>query len=200
MSPDSHNNTAPAALLHSTSTPHERSHRSHNHHKLRSRSHSTRVERCDKQGHHRSRSHDLSKTMPILDSMLDMKYNRLIEQTVEEQEEEEGEQEVKSPEEVSSPKLPQKLTSTPKQHKFRPVSLPPHLPETVSPHHHRRHRHRDRNRKLAMQQVAEWIEREHLSWTCDGDNLGSRTIVQRHEHHHLHEHHHHHHYHHYHET
>jgi naked cuticle len=46
-----------------------------------------------------------------------------------------------------------------------------------------------------MQQVAEWIEKEH---TIDKD--GEKVIVQRHEHHHIHEHHHHHHYHHYHEA
>ena len=97
---------------------------------------------------------------------------------------------------ATSPLIP-KLASTPKGHRVRPVSLPGHIPETVSPHHHRRHRNRERNRKLAMQQVAEWIEREHSqSWTCGTKHV----IVQKHEHHHTHEHHHHHHYHHYQET
>lgn len=80
-----------------------------------------------------------------------------------------------------------------KTNKFRPVSLPGHVPTAVSPHYHRRHRHREKDHDLAMQQVAEWIEREH-AWESD------RLIVQRHEHHHFHEHHHHHHYHHYHEA
>ncbi|CAG5116806.1 unnamed protein product, partial [Candidula unifasciata] len=79
--------------------------------------------------------------------------------------------------------------------RFRPVSLPGHVPVMVSPHHHRRHRHREKDRDMAMQQVAQWIEREH-PWDTKGDQL----IVQRHEHHHIHEHHHHHHYHHYYET
>ncbi|KAL3860192.1 hypothetical protein ACJMK2_010350 [Sinanodonta woodiana] len=78
---------------------------------------------------------------------------------------------------------------------FRPFSLPAHLPEMVSPHHHRRHRHRDKDHDLAMQQVAEWIEREH-SWDMEGDQI----VIQRHQHHHVHEHHHHHHYHHYYEA
>ncbi len=58
---------------------------------------------------------------------------------------------VKKP--ATSPLTP-KLASTPKGHRVRPVSLPGHIPETVSPHHHRRHRNRERNRKLAMQQVV----------------------------------------------
>ncbi|XP_060583522.1 protein naked cuticle homolog 2-like isoform X2 [Ruditapes philippinarum] len=90
---------------------------------------------------------------------------------------------------------PHLLLSSQKQSKFRPVSLPPHIPETVSPHYHRRHRHREKDHDMAMQQVAEWIEREH---TLDFD--GEKVIVQRHEHHHVHEHHHHHHYHHYYEA
>lgn len=83
----------------------------------------------------------------------------------------------------------------PKQHRFRPVSLPSQIPETVSPHYHRRHRHREKDHDLAMQQVAEWIEREHAV-----DFEGEKIVIQRHEHHHVHEHHHHHHYHHYYEA
>ncbi|XP_055891449.1 protein naked cuticle homolog 2-like [Biomphalaria glabrata] len=82
-----------------------------------------------------------------------------------------------------------------KHNRFRPVSLPGHVPATISPHYHRRHRHREKDHDLAMQQVAQWIEREH-AWDMDGERL----VVQRHEHHHFHEHHHHHHYHHYHEA
>ncbi|CAL1537756.1 unnamed protein product [Lymnaea stagnalis] len=82
-----------------------------------------------------------------------------------------------------------------KQNRFRPVSLPGHVPLAVSPHYHRRHRHRDKDHDLAMQQVAQWIEREY-TWDMEGE----RMVVQRHEHHHFHEHHHHHHYHHYHEA
>ncbi|KAL4235167.1 Protein naked cuticle 1 [Mactra antiquata] len=93
---------------------------------------------------------------------------------------------------TGNPHLP---PSTQKQSRFRPVSLPAHIPETVSPHYHRRHRHREKDHDMAMQQVAEWIEREH---TVDFD--GDKIIVQRHEHHHVHEHHHHHHYHHYYEA
>ena len=62
--------------------------------------------------------------------------------------------------------------------------------------HHRRHRHKEKDQEMAMQQVAQWIEREHL-WDLTGEN---QLPVQRHEHHHVHEHHHHHHYHHYYET
>lgn len=82
-----------------------------------------------------------------------------------------------------------------KHSRFRPVSLPGHVPTTVSPHYHRRHRHREKDHDLAMQQVAAWIERQH-AWDFDGE----RVIVQRHHHHHIHEHHHHHHYHHYYEA
>lgn len=94
---------------------------------------------------------------------------------------------------------PQLVTSTSspnaKQPRFRPVSLPTQIPETVSPHYHRRHRHREKDHDLAMQQVAEWIEREHAV-----DFEGEKIVIQRHEHHHVHEHHHHHHYHHYYEA
>ena len=114
------------------------------------------------------------------------------------------------------------LQTPPPPPRMRPVSLPPHLPDVVSPHHHRRHRNRERNRRLAMQQVAEWIEREHPNFggqlqvleeinvdcptTTEGLNLvqnDSQTqqiVIERHEHHHIHEHHHHHHYHYYQET
>ncbi|XP_071173667.1 protein naked cuticle homolog 2-like isoform X1 [Mytilus edulis] len=82
-----------------------------------------------------------------------------------------------------------------KSHKFRPLSLPMNIEPAIASHYHRRHRQREKNHDLAMQQVAEWIEKEH---TIDKD--GEKVIVQRHEHHHIHEHHHHHHYHHYHEA
>ncbi|KAK7115043.1 hypothetical protein V1264_000989 [Littorina saxatilis] len=82
-----------------------------------------------------------------------------------------------------------------KHSRFRPVSLPGHVPATASPHYHRRHRHREKDHDLAMQQVAAWIERQN-AWDFDGE----RVIVQRHHHHHIHEHHHHHHYHHYYEA
>ena len=82
-----------------------------------------------------------------------------------------------------------------KHSRFRPVSLPGHVPTSVSPHYHRRHRHREKDHDLAMQQVAAWIERQH-AWDFDSE----RVIVQRHHHHHIHEHHHHHHYHHYYEA
>ncbi|KAJ8302889.1 hypothetical protein KUTeg_019285 [Tegillarca granosa] len=52
-----------------------------------------------------------------------------------------------------------KISSSSHRHNsFRPLSLPVHVPERVSPHYHRRHRHRDKDHDLAMQQVAEWIE------------------------------------------
>lgn len=70
-------------------------------------------------------------------------------------------------------------------------SLPGHASLTEPPPCHRRHRQREKHRDLAMQQVAEWIEREH-AWDVDGGHV----IIQRHEHHHVHEHHHHHHFHH----
>lgn len=99
---------------------------------------------------------------------------------------------------VRSPKGHHKTissTSPQKPHKFRPVSLPMNIDPISVPHYHRRHRQREKDHDLAMQQVAEWIEKEH---TIDKD--GEKVIVQRHEHHHIHEHHHHHHYHHYHEA
>ncbi|CAG5125887.1 unnamed protein product [Candidula unifasciata] len=74
--------------------------------------------------------------------------------------------------------------------RFRPVSLPGQESITVLPDCHRRQRHREKDRDVMMQQVAEWIEREHVD----------SVVVQRHEHHHIHEHHHHHHFHHHHET
>ena len=60
---------------------------------------------------------------------------------------------------------------------------------------HRRHKPRDKNHIRAMQQVADWIEKEHTR-QCDG----APVVIERHEHHHIHEHHHHYHYHHYHGT
>ncbi|GFS23054.1 naked cuticle protein [Elysia marginata] len=98
--------------------------------------------------------------------------------------------------------------SDPRGRRFRPLSLPGHVPASVSPHHHRRHRHRDKDHSQAMQQVAQWIEREQHAWDQDastGTGAAAASgeehiLVQRHEHHHIHEHHHHHHYHHYHET
>ncbi len=108
-----------------------------------------------------------------------------------------------TPEKLPMSPLHPKSASTPKGHKVRPVSLPVHIPETVSPHHHRRHRNRERNKRLAMRQVAEWIEREHTSrggvWAA-GACGAEHVVVQKHEHHHVHEHHHHHHYHIYEET
>ncbi|XP_076449911.1 uncharacterized protein LOC143286177 isoform X2 [Babylonia areolata] len=88
-----------------------------------------------------------------------------------------------------------------KHSRFRPVSLPGHVPTSVSPHYHRRHRHREKDHDLAMQQVAAWIERQH-AWDLEGGagERGGGVIVQRHHHHHIHEHHHHHHYHHYYEA
>ncbi|XP_064610738.1 protein naked cuticle homolog 1-like isoform X2 [Liolophura sinensis] len=96
-----------------------------------------------------------------------------------------------------SPKSQTKVSSSPmsKYSRYRPVSLPSQVPDSVSPHYHRRHRHREKDHDLAMQQVAEWIERQH-TW----DEDGKRLVIQRHEHHHVHEHHHHHHYHHYYEA
>lgn len=97
--------------------------------------------------------------------------------------------------ETKSPKGHHKGSSPHKHGRFRPVSLPVHVPDSMS-HYHRRHRHRDKDHDLAMQQVAEWIEREHACDVVDGDKI----VVQKHEHHHFHEHHHHHHYHHYYEA
>lgn len=75
-----------------------------------------------------------------------------------------------------------------------------HLPS--SPGHHYRHRHRDRERQRAMQQVANWIAREHSNSKSDATKRficnsvaptsAHRQIAERHEHHHLHEHVHHH--------
>lgn len=100
---------------------------------------------------------------------------------------------------VRSPKGHQRTGSSSlspsKPHKFRPVSLPMNIEPISTSHYHRRHRQREKDHDLAMQQVAEWIEKEH---TFDKD--GDKVVVQRHEHHHIHEHHHHHHYHHYHEA
>ncbi len=97
----------------------------------------------------------------------------------------------------SQPKSSSTPKNTPKQtHTLGMLEAVPEM-ELRSPHHHRRHRHRDKNQVRAMQQVAEWIEREQMFSSPDGSN---NMVVQRHEHHHVHEHHHHHHYHHYHES
>ncbi|KAF8787818.1 protein naked cuticle homolog 1-like isoform X2 [Argiope bruennichi] len=75
-----------------------------------------------------------------------------------------------------------------------------HLPS--SPGHHYRHRHRDRERQRAMQEVANWIAREHSNPKAETakhfvrnsivPNSPHKQLVERHEHHHLHEHVHHH--------
>lgn len=75
-----------------------------------------------------------------------------------------------------------------------------HLPS--SPGHRYRHRHRDKEHQRAMQQVANWIAREHSNskteatkhFLCNSvaPNSAHRPITERHEHHHLHEHVHHH--------
>lgn len=149
-------------------------------------------------GHHRSRSHDVNNhnsenlkresERPCKTENVESgaKLDHLRSRSNDPQE----------PAVVRSPKGHHKISSSSHRHSsFRPLSLPVHVPERVSPHYHRRHRHRDKDHDLAMQQVAEWIEREH---SCDID--GDHVIVQKHEHHHIHEHHHHHHYHHYYEA
>lgn len=84
------------------------------------------------------------------------------------------------------------------------------------PHHHHHHHHHLRRRNQtsrnmefneAMQQVADWINREHnhqqkgQAHSYQGSvNAEHFVHVQRHEHHHVHEYHHHHHYHHYYQT
>lgn len=75
-----------------------------------------------------------------------------------------------------------------------------HLPS--SPGHRNRQRHKDREHQRAMQQVANWIAREHSnSKSSDATKRfiynsvvpnSHRQIAERHEHHHLHEHVHHH--------
>ncbi|XP_054711728.1 protein naked cuticle homolog 1-like [Uloborus diversus] len=75
-----------------------------------------------------------------------------------------------------------------------------HLPS--SPGHHYRHRHRDKEKERAMQQVANWIAREHFNSKSESNKRFSSNsvspksaqgpLVERHEHHHLHEHVHHH--------
>lgn len=90
-----------------------------------------------------------------------------------------------------------------------PAGAPTSVTGPPSPRHAKRH-HR-RNRDLAMQHVAEWLQREPLQvWTngreCpagaeDGpspDEIPPRVII--HEHRHVHEHHHHYYYHHYHDA
>ncbi|ESO83044.1 hypothetical protein LOTGIDRAFT_169673 [Lottia gigantea] len=148
-------------------------------------------------GHHRSRSHDV--TTQKYDNAK-RESDRLCKQMDSPKlDHKSRSHDIKEePMETRSPKGHRNVTSTPspqKHGKFRPVSLPAHVPNSVSPHYHRRHRHREKNHDLAMQQVAEWIEREH---TFDVDK--DKIVIQRHEHHHVHEHHHHHHYHHYYEA
>ncbi|CAH1779930.1 unnamed protein product [Owenia fusiformis] len=88
-------------------------------------------------------------------------------------------------------------TSSPKHsNRHRPLSL--HIPEQEVTSY-RRHQRQREDRHLAMQQVAEWIEKEHVIGP-EEEVVPSNVVVQRHEHHHIHEHHHHHHYHHYYET
>ncbi|XP_050396424.1 protein naked cuticle homolog 1 isoform X2 [Patella vulgata] len=148
-------------------------------------------------GHHRSRSHDV--TTQKYDNAK-RESDRLCKQIDSPKlDHKSRSHEIKEePTEKRSPKGHKNVTSvtSPQKHgKYRPVSLPAHVPNTVSPHYHRRHRHREKNHDMAMQQVAEWIEREH-TWDVDGEKI----VIQRHEHHHVHEHHHHHHYHHYYEA
>ncbi|XP_041375345.1 protein naked cuticle homolog 2-like isoform X2 [Gigantopelta aegis] len=157
-------------------------------------------------GHHRSRSHDVATTKKY--DNVQRESERLEKHLVGVKEEQHTRSRSFDPQEVGvhSPKGQPKVLTSPHKHgggggKFRPVSLPAHVTTTtvpattMSPHYHRRHRHREKDHGLAMQQVAEWIEREH-SWEVEGERL----VVQRHEHHHIHEHHHHHHYHHYYEA
>ncbi|GIX90126.1 protein naked cuticle homolog [Caerostris extrusa] len=84
---------------------------------------------------------------------------------------------------------------------IRKPKLSNHLPS--SPGHHYRHRHRDKERQRAMQEVANWIAREHSSPKVSETakhfvrnsivpNSPYKQLVERHEHHHLHEHVHHH--------
>ncbi|XP_067652873.1 protein naked cuticle homolog 2-like isoform X1 [Haliotis asinina] len=146
-------------------------------------------------GHHRSRSHDVTKKFDNV-----KRESERLAKHLEGSKPDHPRSRSFDPQEttaVCSPKGHSKNPSSPHKHssKFRPVSLPAHVPATVSPHYHRRHRHREKDHGLAMQQVAEWIEREH-AWEMEGEHV----MVQRHEHHHIHEHHHHHHYHHYYEA
>lgn len=142
--------------------------------------------------HHRSRSHDVTQNCEnVKDTELSVKQLNNVHN-------DHTRSKSFDPQEVTvrSPKGQKVSSSSPYKHgRFRPVSLPTHVPDTVSPHYHRRHRHREKDHDLAMQQVAEWIEREH-QYDIDGEKI----VIQRHEHHHIHEHHHHHHYHHYYEA
>ena len=212
-----HSDSAPAAMLASPRTPR----RSHHHGTPKYRSKSNYAKRTNNYSdnhHSRSRSHDVVQQVLTEQDfeVLDTRFEKTVESKVEHEVAVPGQQmavRLTQPQEgdavgsalctpekglPTSPLQP-KSASTPKGHKMRPISLPAHIPETVSPHHHRRHRNRERNRKLAMQQVAEWIEREHSSpsWASCGTE---HVVIQKHEHHHVHEHHHHHHYHHYQET
>ena len=211
-----HNDTTPAAMLASPRTPHRSYHQGTPKYRSKSNYAKRGNNHCDNH-HSRSRSHDV--VQQVLTKQTFEAVDNQVEKTVESKVEKEagvaGQQmavhlpqspegevfgsPVCTPEKTATSPLVPKYASTPKGHKIRPISLPAHIPETVSPHHHRRHRHRERNRKLAMQQVAEWIEREHSSssWASCGTE---HVVIQKHEHHHVHEHHHHHHYHHYQET
>ncbi|XP_076358119.1 uncharacterized protein LOC143250874 isoform X1 [Tachypleus tridentatus] len=67
----------------------------------------------------------------------------------------------------------------------------------ASPNHHHKQKHRERERMRTMQQVADWLKKEHLGEMSKEDSISnSQVVIQRHEHHHFHEHVHHH-YHHY---
>lgn len=153
---------------------------------------------CDDSGHQRSRSHELPHKCDNVKKEVEFLHKHSDNPTKTDH------MRSKSfdPQEVTirSPKGHHKTISTTtsplKPHKFRPVSLPMNIePPMSAPHYHRRHRQREKDHDLAMQQVAEWIEKEHTV-----EKEGEKVIIQRHEHHHIHEHHHHHHYHHYHEA
>lgn len=105
---------------------------------------------------------------------------------------------------LSSPRTKQKLFK-PGHFSGNPLINTTMKPEPIhvpsSPNHHYRHRHREREHQRAMQQVANWIEKEHLGAIDSEEPYLSRSkksplVMERHEHHHLHEHIHHH-YHHY---
>ncbi|KAK3086743.1 hypothetical protein FSP39_022726 [Pinctada imbricata] len=141
--------------------------------------------------HQRSKSHDLSKKCDNIKRESE-RYKQFLES------QSKGDHlrsKSSDPQETSARSPKGHHRSSPHKHgRFRPMSLPGHVPESMS-HYQRRHRHREKDHDLAMQQVAEWIEREH---SCDVE--GDHIVVQKHEHHHIHEHHHHHHYHHYYEA
>nr|ANS60430.1 naked cuticle protein [Platynereis dumerilii] len=189
-------------------SPSKRRHHRRDRHKNRDKSHRDTIHVDTERTEHSRVADFVIPPYQFLENMVE----RVTEQTVDGPQGQGGEE--------GSPSAP--LQTPPPPPRMRPVSLPPHLPDVVSPHHHRRHRNRERNRRLAMQQVAEWIEREHPNFggqlqvleeinvdcptTTEGLNLvqnDSQTqqiVIERHEHHHIHEHHHHHHYHYYQET